>query len=57
MFGLLPPSSSETFLMVPAAWLHDAAAGLCLAGEGNLVDIGVAGQRLADDLRRDRSGR
>ena len=52
MFGLLPPSSSETRLIVFAATSAMRRPGGGLAGEGDLVDAGMGGHRLADLLAR-----
>ena len=45
MLGLLPPSSRRHLLQVARGGLHDQLAYLGGAGEGNLVDIRVGGQR------------
>ena len=45
--GDLPPSSSVTFLRLPSPSLHDLLADLGRSGEGDLLDIGVRGDRRA----------
>ena len=47
MLGDLPPSSSVTGMMFSDGVLHDQAAGRRLAGEGDLGDALVRGERLA----------
>ena len=49
MLADLPPSSSETRLMLSAASAHDLAPDLGRAGEGDLVDARDARQRRAGD--------
>ncbi len=49
MLGDLPPSSSDTFLKDLGGQLVDARAGCRAAGEGDLGDLGMSDERLADD--------
>ena len=52
MFAALPPSSSVTFLRVPATARAIALADLGRAGERDLVDVRVLDQRRAGARRR-----
>ena len=47
MLGDLPPSSRLTLLQVARRGLHDQLAHFGRAGEGDLVDVGMRGQRRA----------
>ena len=49
-FGLLPPSSNVVRLSVSAAWLLDDLGGVDVAGEGDLVDVGMRHQGRAGGL-------